>query len=156
MFCSPDHYAGLSDTWRSGIVYCSEVTARLAVAIVQVSPDLLRPLPMNTPQTIQGGLSTSSIISWCRARHHKRVSGWYHTGCNRASCESVACLGAKAQPSQAGLQRSATGVAAHTHTRAPRRGLQERGPLPCRPHAACSAAPWQVLSMGPLIHDPHS
>ena len=54
----PDHYAGLSDTWRSGIIYCSEVTARLAVAIVQVSPDLLRPLPMNTPQTIQGGLCT--------------------------------------------------------------------------------------------------
>jgi len=95
---APDHYAGLSDTWRSGIVYCrrassasspqaavlcssggaatdtvqpmrarratradrlalllgSEVTARLAVAIVQVSPDLLRPLPMNTPVIVQG------------------------------------------------------------------------------------------------------
>jgi len=32
----------------------SEVTARLAVAIVQVSRDLLRPLPMNTPVTVQG------------------------------------------------------------------------------------------------------
>lgn len=52
--CDTDHYQGLSDTWRSGIIYCSEVTARLAVAIVQVSPDLLRPLPMNSPQSIQG------------------------------------------------------------------------------------------------------
>lgn len=52
----------------------------------------------------------------CCARHHKRVSGWYHTGCNRASCVSVACLGAKGQPSQASLQHRAAGVAAHTHT----------------------------------------
>ena len=153
MLRSPDHYAGLSDTWRSGIIYCSEVTARLAVAIVQVSPDLLRPLPMHTPQTVQGGLRTSSTISRCRARHHKRVSGWYHTGCNHASCVSVAWLGAKAQPSQAGLQHRATGIAAHTYTRAPRRGLQERGPLPMP--AACSLQCRSLASpIKWVIHDP--
>ncbi len=52
--CSPKSARRATRADRLAWLLGSEVTARLAVAIVQVSPDLLRPLPMNTPVTVQG------------------------------------------------------------------------------------------------------
>ena len=49
-----DHYTGLSDAWSAGPIFCSEVTAKLVVYLLGVQPDLVRPLPMDEPVTIQG------------------------------------------------------------------------------------------------------
>lgn len=51
-----DHYAGLSETWDNGVIYCSEQTARLIQHMDQlrIKKDLVRPLPMDTPVTIDG------------------------------------------------------------------------------------------------------
>lgn len=50
-----DHYTGISETWSAGPIYCSEVTARLVVHLTGVAQGLVRPLPMDAPQMIQGG-----------------------------------------------------------------------------------------------------
>ncbi|MEW5298883.1 MAG: hypothetical protein WDW36_001957 [Sanguina aurantia] len=52
--CHSDHYTGLSETWSGGLIYCSEPTARLLTHLVHVDPAWIRPLPMDTPVTIQG------------------------------------------------------------------------------------------------------
>ena len=51
-----DHYAGLSETWDNGVIYCSEQTARLIQHMDQlrIKKDLIRPLPMDTPVAIDG------------------------------------------------------------------------------------------------------
>ena len=56
-----DHYAGLSETWDNGVIYCSEQTARLIQHMDQlrIKKDLVRPLPMDTPVTIDGDSLTS-------------------------------------------------------------------------------------------------
>ena len=52
----PDHYAGLSETWDNGVIYCSEQTARLIQHMDQlrIKKDLIRPLPLDTPVIIDG------------------------------------------------------------------------------------------------------
>lgn len=55
-FALADHYAGLSETWGHGVIYCSEQTARLIQHMDQlrIRKDLIRPLPMDTPVAIDG------------------------------------------------------------------------------------------------------
>lgn len=49
-----DHYGGLSDNWSGGLIYCSEVTARLVHLLTGVPMDLLRPVPMDVTLTVHG------------------------------------------------------------------------------------------------------
>ena len=49
-----DHYTGITDTWKEGEIYCSEVTGKLVVYLLGVDPQLVHTLPMNSPQQIQG------------------------------------------------------------------------------------------------------
>ncbi|GAB4816048.1 hypothetical protein N2152v2_003094 [Parachlorella kessleri] len=49
-----DHYTGLRDNWSQGPIYCSETTAVLVQHMLGLSPQWLRPLPLDTPTTIQG------------------------------------------------------------------------------------------------------
>ena len=61
---SADHYAGLSETWDNGVIYCSEQTARLIQHMDQlrIKKDLVRPLPMDTPVTIDGDTLARSLL----------------------------------------------------------------------------------------------
>ncbi|KAG2439579.1 hypothetical protein HXX76_004931 [Chlamydomonas incerta] len=49
-----DHYAGLSEAWAAGPVYCSPLTARLAAHLTGVAPAWLRPLPLGRPVVVEG------------------------------------------------------------------------------------------------------
>ena len=51
-----DHYAGLSETWDNGTIYCSDQTARLIQHMDQlrIRKELIRPLPMDSPLTVEG------------------------------------------------------------------------------------------------------
>eukprot|EP00879_Flechtneria_rotunda_P031977 GHRR01035117.1.p1 GENE.GHRR01035117.1~~GHRR01035117.1.p1 ORF type:complete len:160 (+),score=43.34 GHRR01035117.1:128-607(+) len=49
-----DHYAGLTENWSAGPVYCSPITAALAPVLTGVSPAFLQPLPLDSPQCIDG------------------------------------------------------------------------------------------------------
>ncbi|KMT18610.1 hypothetical protein BVRB_2g027400 [Beta vulgaris subsp. vulgaris] len=42
-----DHYSGLTSTWNRGIIFCSEITARLVVKVLEVSELFVFRLPMN-------------------------------------------------------------------------------------------------------------
>lgn len=42
-----DHYGGLCKSWDHGLIYCTEVTARLCQTYLDVNPKILRPMPMN-------------------------------------------------------------------------------------------------------------
>lgn len=42
-----DHYTGLTSTWSRGIIFCSEITARLAVKVLGVSALFVVGLPIN-------------------------------------------------------------------------------------------------------------
>ena len=52
--CYADHYTGLRENWDYGPIYCSEVTGKLVVKIVGVSPDLIRPMKWDTPTVVDG------------------------------------------------------------------------------------------------------
>ena len=54
--CVTDHYGGLTENWQAGKIYCSEQTARLLqhMDTLRIKPELLVPLPMDTPQQIMG------------------------------------------------------------------------------------------------------
>lgn len=54
--CVPDHYAGLSETWNNGVIYCSSQTARLIQHMDQlrIKKELIRELPMDTPVKVDG------------------------------------------------------------------------------------------------------
>jgi hypothetical protein len=49
-----DHYQGITENWDAGLIYCSEVTARLIIHMLGVNPTLVRRLPMDTPVSLQG------------------------------------------------------------------------------------------------------
>jgi DNA ligase 1 len=49
-----DHYTGLSERWSAGPVYCSQITANFAHKILGVPLSFLRPLPLDTPTSIEG------------------------------------------------------------------------------------------------------
>ena len=55
--CLADHYGGLTENWQAGKIYCSEQTARLLqhMDTLHIKPELLIPLPMDTPQQILAG-----------------------------------------------------------------------------------------------------
>ncbi|KAJ3305371.1 hypothetical protein HDV03_001664, partial [Kappamyces sp. JEL0829] len=48
-----DHYGGLSSGWTHGIIYCSEITARLVQQQLQVDPAYIQPLPLGA-SIVQG------------------------------------------------------------------------------------------------------
>ncbi|KAL5571330.1 hypothetical protein UlMin_020927 [Ulmus minor] len=49
-----DHYTGLSFNWSKGIVFCSEMTARLLIEVLKVPSPFIVPLPLCEPVTIDG------------------------------------------------------------------------------------------------------
>lgn len=49
-----DHYAGISDRWDFGPIYCSPTTARLLCHVLGVNPTWVRPIPINTTVWIDG------------------------------------------------------------------------------------------------------
>ncbi|XP_006461805.1 hypothetical protein AGABI2DRAFT_185905 [Agaricus bisporus var. bisporus H97] len=58
-----DHYTNLSSSWKSGPIYCSEVTANLIIYMLSVDKKWIRPLPMDTPTIIPdtGGVQVTLI-----------------------------------------------------------------------------------------------
>ena len=74
-----DHYAGLSETWDNGAIYCSEQTARLIQHMDQlrISKELIKPLPMDVAVTVEG-------------KHHPDAPGRLVSGLlrTRARCTS--------------------------------------------------------------------
>ncbi|KAK1433220.1 hypothetical protein QVD17_10129 [Tagetes erecta] len=49
-----DHYTGLNSTWSKGIIYCSSITARLVVQVLNVSKSLVVPLPLSDTVLVDG------------------------------------------------------------------------------------------------------
>ncbi|XP_023761536.1 DNA ligase 6 isoform X1 [Lactuca sativa] len=49
-----DHYGGLNANWSKGIIFCSEITARLVIQVLQVSASLVVPLPLSESVFIDG------------------------------------------------------------------------------------------------------
>ena len=49
-----DHYTGLRETWDYGLVHCNEMTGKLVVQIVGISPEIVRGHKMDTPVQIEG------------------------------------------------------------------------------------------------------
>ncbi|XP_022998083.1 DNA ligase 6-like [Cucurbita maxima] len=49
-----DHYAGLSPTWCKGIIFCSDVTARLLLEVLKVPLPFVQSLPLREPVVIDG------------------------------------------------------------------------------------------------------
>ncbi|KAL2645294.1 hypothetical protein R1flu_012881 [Riccia fluitans] len=49
-----DHYAGITNLWSKGLIFCSEITARLLKHSLQVTDVLVVPLPMGKPVIIDG------------------------------------------------------------------------------------------------------
>ncbi|KAL9231305.1 hypothetical protein vseg_006547 [Gypsophila vaccaria] len=49
-----DHYSGLTATWTNGVVFCSDITAKLVVDILGVSPEYVVKLPTNVTVIIDG------------------------------------------------------------------------------------------------------
>ncbi|KAL4582488.1 hypothetical protein LXL04_007038 [Taraxacum kok-saghyz] len=49
-----DHYGGINANWSKGIIFCSEITARLVIQVLQVSALFVVPLPLSEPVLIDG------------------------------------------------------------------------------------------------------
>lgn len=49
-----DHYGGLTKAFNQGIIYCSQVTARLVKTILKVPEERLVALPLNMPTVVAG------------------------------------------------------------------------------------------------------
>ncbi|KAL6614720.1 hypothetical protein ACP70R_036990 [Stipagrostis hirtigluma subsp. patula] len=49
-----DHYAGLSPSWRRGLVFCSAPTARLLASVLSVPPQLIVVLEVGVRVTVDG------------------------------------------------------------------------------------------------------
>ncbi|XP_059670729.1 DNA ligase 6 isoform X2 [Cornus florida] len=49
-----DHYTGLTPNWSKGIIFCSNVTARLLVEVLKVSSLFVVPLSLSEPVSIDG------------------------------------------------------------------------------------------------------
>uniref|UniRef100_A0A0E0JMJ9 DNA ligase (ATP) n=1 Tax=Oryza punctata TaxID=4537 RepID=A0A0E0JMJ9_ORYPU len=49
-----DHYTGLGPSWRSGLVFCSPLTARLLVSVLSVPPQLVVVLDVGARVTVDG------------------------------------------------------------------------------------------------------
>lgn len=59
-----DHTAGLTSSWSSYTIYCSEVTRKLAIAKLRVKSELVVGLPLNDPVTInldEAGKETMTV-----------------------------------------------------------------------------------------------
>ena len=68
--CLPrsDHYAGLTERWSPGPIYCSEVTARVVRERVGVAEEWLRPLPMREAVVVDGGEPSARFGAHARSR----------------------------------------------------------------------------------------
>ncbi|PKA59712.1 DNA ligase 1 [Apostasia shenzhenica] len=60
-----DHYTGLNPNWCRGIIFCSEITARLLVEILKVSSLFVYPLPLSKTVTIDGSNVTLVEANHC-------------------------------------------------------------------------------------------
>ncbi|KAK9271968.1 hypothetical protein L1049_002335 [Liquidambar formosana] len=49
-----DHYTGLTPSWCKGIIFCSDITARLLVEILKIPSLFVLPLPLGEPVLIDG------------------------------------------------------------------------------------------------------
>ncbi|KAL3698658.1 hypothetical protein R1sor_012734 [Riccia sorocarpa] len=49
-----DHYAGITNLWSKGLIFCSEITASLLKHSLQVTDSFVVPLPMGKPVIIDG------------------------------------------------------------------------------------------------------
>ncbi len=52
-----DHYQGITENWDAGLIYCSEITARLIIHMLGVNPTMVRRLPVDTAVTVQGAVT---------------------------------------------------------------------------------------------------
>ncbi|MCO5548636.1 hypothetical protein L7F22_002095 [Adiantum nelumboides] len=59
-----DHYTGLSPLWNKGIIFCSNITARLVVECIKVPRHFVCPLPMGDPVDID-----SCVVTLVDANH---------------------------------------------------------------------------------------
>lgn len=55
MFLPADHYAGITENWTAGPIYCSHATARLIIHLLGVAPEWVHGLDMGTTHMIHGG-----------------------------------------------------------------------------------------------------
>lgn len=49
-----DHYQGITERWKAGPIYCSEITGNLVAHMLGVDPQYIHTLPMNEPVTVLG------------------------------------------------------------------------------------------------------
>ncbi|OVA08140.1 hypothetical protein BVC80_1725g36 [Macleaya cordata] len=47
-----DHYAGLNPSWSRGLIFCSEITARLLIEVLKISPFFVVSLSLQEPVCI--------------------------------------------------------------------------------------------------------
>jgi hypothetical protein len=60
-----DHYIGLSEKWRHGPIYCTELTGKLVCHITGVPETFINVLPMNAEVTIHGVNVTAIDANHC-------------------------------------------------------------------------------------------
>lgn len=54
VFGCSDHYQGITDNWRKGVIFCSETTARMVTQVLEVPPHFVVALPMDSEVEIDG------------------------------------------------------------------------------------------------------
>jgi len=57
-----DHYTGLTPNFNAGVVYCSNVTARLVVLKLRVPAGRLRPIPFGKEIRLEGEATTVMLL----------------------------------------------------------------------------------------------
>jgi hypothetical protein len=59
-----DHYQGITENWSAGTIYCSEVTRRLVIHLLDVKEEYVTALPMDQPLDIQGEQSQAVAFNF--------------------------------------------------------------------------------------------
>ncbi|GAB2301757.1 hypothetical protein Dimus_035783 [Dionaea muscipula] len=60
-----DHYTGLNPTWSRGIIFCSELTSRLLVNVLNIWPQFIVQLPLNRTVLVDGSEVTLIDANHC-------------------------------------------------------------------------------------------
>ncbi|GAV87473.1 DNA_ligase_A_M domain-containing protein/DNA_ligase_A_N domain-containing protein/DNA_ligase_A_C domain-containing protein/DRMBL domain-containing protein/Lactamase_B_2 domain-containing protein [Cephalotus follicularis] len=60
-----DHYSGLSPSWSKGIIFCSQISARLLIQVLKVPPQFIFPLPNHETVVIDGSEVTLVDANHC-------------------------------------------------------------------------------------------
>jgi hypothetical protein len=122
-----DHYAGITENWSAGPIYCSPITAALVQQITSVHRQFLHPLELHEPHQVQGDHSTAQHST---AQHSTALTMVYVA----ATCVDAYASRWLSRPlAAAGPPAEPTGSASY--------GLLEGGPMSlsccCEPQHCC-------------------